>query len=118
VGIECVPEAIEDAKANAQINHIENAQFICAAVEDAVGELSGIDVVLLNPPRKGCEPAVLSNVIRLKPKTVLYISCDPATLARDLSFVCSLGYHIEKVQPFDMFPQTTHVETLVKLVPY
>ena len=115
IGIECVHEAIEDAKTNAALNQIENVQFICAPAEVAVEKLSDVDMVLLNPPRKGCDEVVLNSVIRLKPKTVLYISCDPATLARDLSYLRSSGYHIDHVQPFDMFPQTAHVETLVKL---
>ncbi len=116
IGIECIAEAVEDAKINAALNQIQNAQFICAPAEVAVAKLSDIDVALLNPPRKGCDEAVLNSIIRIKPKTVLYISCDPATLSRDLSLLQASGYHIDKVQPFDMFPQTMHVETLVRLV--
>ncbi len=115
IGIECVPEAIEDAKENAKLNQFSNVSFICAAAEEAINKLSAVDVVLLNPPRKGCELAVLQGLIRLKPKTLIYVSCDPATLARDLSFLCASGYRIDIVQPFDMFPQTIHVESLVKL---
>ncbi len=115
IGIECVPEAIQDAKYNAELNQVNNASFICGKVEEAIHKLPDIDIILLNPPRKGCEPEALQGIIQIKPRTVLYISCDPATLARDLAILCSSGYAVDRVQPFDMFPQTVHVETLVKL---
>jgi 23S rRNA (uracil1939-C5)-methyltransferase len=118
MGIECVPEAIVNAKENAELNQIGNTFFICAAAEDTIHTLSGIDLALLNPPRKGCELSVLSGLGRLKPQTLIYVSCDPATLARDLSILCSSGYRMDIVQPFDMFPQTIHVETLVKLTAF
>ena len=116
IGVECIPEAIEDAKGNAQLNQVGNVSFVCADAESYIQKLTAIDLVLLNPPRKGCDPAFLEGVKRLHPKKVVYISCDPATLARDLSQLCSYGYKIEAVQPYDMFPQTAHVECVVSLV--
>jgi 23S rRNA (uracil1939-C5)-methyltransferase len=115
IGVECVPEAIQDAQENARLNHIDNASFVCASSETFIASLAAVDVVLLNPPRKGCAPSLLEEIARLSPKTVIYISCDPATLARDLSHLCRLGYKITAVQPYDMFPQTAHVECIVKL---
>lgn len=117
VAIENVPEAINDARENAERNNIANVEFHCANVESFIGKMDEkIDTVFLNPPRKGCEPAVIKAMARLKPQKIIYISCDPATLARDLALMCEQGYKIDAVQPFDMFPQTAHVETVVKLV--
>lgn len=114
-GIETVPEAIEDAIFNAELNKINNATFICAKAEEFLQKPLQIDVLLLNPPRKGCEESLLKALGKKKPKKILYISCDPATLARDLLHLKAYGYIIDTVQPYDMFPQTTHVETLVSL---
>ncbi len=116
VGVESVPEAILDAQENGRLNQIENAEFTCALAEDFIGKLSEVDVAVLNPPRKGCEPSFLKNLMELQPKQIVYISCDPATLARDLAILQGGHYRIQTVQPFDMFPQTVHVETLVSLV--
>ncbi|WP_059359357.1 23S rRNA (uracil(1939)-C(5))-methyltransferase RlmD [Parachlamydia acanthamoebae] len=115
IGIECVPQAIEDANANAQLNQISNAVFYCDHAESKIQSLKDIDVVFLNPPRKGCEESLLNRLKIVKPETILYMSCDPATLARDLKILVQHGYQIEQVTPFDMFPQTAHVETVVKL---
>ncbi|MBS0649480.1 MAG: 23S rRNA (uracil(1939)-C(5))-methyltransferase RlmD [Verrucomicrobia bacterium] len=115
IGVECVPDAISDAQENAQRNHIKNAAFVCAAAEDFIGTLSHIDVAVLNPPRKGCELSFLEKLAALKPRRLVYISCDPATLARDLAILREKGYQVNAAQPFDMFPQTVHVETLVQL---
>lgn len=115
VGVECVPAAIADAEENARKNGILNVQFVCAEAEKLISDLTDIDVALLNPPRKGCEGAVLDSLVKLAPKRIVYISCDPATLARDLNVLCGHGYVIDEVQPFDMFPQTAHVETVVKV---
>lgn len=114
IGIECIQEAVEDARANALANHIHNAVFTCAHAEDFMRTLVDVDVVLLNPPRKGCERLVLSEVERLQPKTVIYISCDPTTLARDSAHLITGGYTLDAVQPYDMFPQTAHVECVAK----
>lgn len=115
IGVECVPEAIADAKANATLNGIKNVDFVCQSTENYIGSLKSVDQVILNPPRKGCDPAVLNRLGKLAPKSIVYISCDPSTLARDLALLVALGYHVETVQSFDMFPQTAHVECVVLL---
>lgn len=115
IGIDCVGAAIEDAMENGKLNGIDNAEFLCGDVKRKVKDLADIDLVLLNPPRQGCEAEVLQQVHAVNPQVIIYISCDPATLARDLSILMPLGYTVETVQPFDMFPQTAHVETVVKL---
>ncbi len=115
IGVECVPEAIQDAKNNAKLNKIDNVTFVCDHSENFISTLSEIDLILLNPPRKGCEPSFLQGIGKLLPKKLIYISCDPATLARDLKILTEFDYQVDFVQPFDMFPQTAHVETLVKL---
>lgn len=115
IGIECVPEAIKDAKENAKLNSILNATFICAYSEDYIKNIQSIDLIILNPPRKGCEKSLLERINKIRPEKIIYISCNPATLARDLAILHADGYTIEIVHPFDMFPQTTHVECLVKL---
>lgn len=116
VGVECVPEAIADAKENARLNAITNATFTCAQAEEFISSLDNIDAAVLNPPRKGCEASFLEKLSLLKPTRIVYISCDPATLARDLALLISKGYRLEAVQPFDMFPQTAHVETIASLI--
>ena len=115
IGIEVVPEAIEDAQKNAQLNSLINCQFVCSSVEDMVESLEKNAVFLLNPPRKGCDRSVLQNVAKLKPKRIVYISCNPKSLARDLNLLMDLGYVSEEIHPFDLFPQTMHVETVVLL---
>lgn len=116
IGIENVPEAIADAKKNGERNHIENVSFLCAESEKAIQTLSHpINVAVVNPPRKGCDPTFIAALIDLLPSRIVYVSCDPATLARDLRLLVDSGYTIKEVQPFDMFPQTTHVETVVTL---
>jgi len=115
VGVESVSEAITDAEYNALQNKILNARFVCAQTEEFMSSLSLIDLAVLNPPRKGCQSRVLDCLIQLAPKQIIYVSCDPATLARDIKSLCERGYEIEAIQPFDMFPQTAHVETIVKL---
>lgn len=114
IGVEIVKEAIDDAKENARLNGLDNATFVAAAAERFIPTLKEIDAVLLNPPRKGCDPEVIDQLLKLCPNKIVYVSCDPATLARDLSLL-QKGYSIESVEPFDMFPETAHVETLVCL---
>ncbi len=114
-GVECVPQAIQDARENARLNHIENAVFVLNEAETWIKSAKRIDVALLNPPRKGCDPDFIKELGRLKPARIVYISCDPATLARDLALLRQMGWSIDTVQPMDMFPQTAHVETIVKL---
>lgn len=115
IGVEVVPQAIEDAKANAQRNGITNARFLCGKVEELVTSLPPVDSIFLNPPRAGCDLAMLEGLVRLGAKRLVYVSCDPATLARDLKILGKLGYKILEVQPFDMFPQTMHVESVAVL---
>lgn len=122
LGIEENPRAIEEARANARRNHLaERARFTTGRVEqmaaspDVRAALREAAVVFLDPPRKGCEPAALDAIAAARAPRVWYLSCDAATLARDLKFLTAKGYRLESVQPFDMFPQTGHVETLVNL---
>lgn len=113
VGIEYVPKSIEDAKENGVNNAIENILWIAAAVEDALAAGIGpIDKAILNPPRKGCESTALAALGSYAPKRIVYLSCSPATLARDAAVLQDFGYTLQKAQPIDMFPQTTHVETV------
>ena len=116
-GIEIVPQAIEDAKINAKANNITNIDFINAdALKGAMMLLRSRitpDVVIVDPPRKGCTPDTLSAIIRMNPERIVYVSCDPATLARDVRILADQGYEPKTVQPVDLFPQTTHVETVV-----
>ena len=115
IGIESVSEAIADAKENAQRNQIKNARFICGKAEEKISLLSTIDVAIVNPPRKGCDLVFLEKMAEKRPQRIIYVSCDPATLARDLQILTQKGYRLETVQPFDMFPQTMHVECVAAL---
>lgn len=116
-GIEIVPQAIEDAKINAQVNKIDNIQFINAdALKGAQMLLRSKikpDVVIVDPPRKGCSSDTLAAIVKMSPERLVYVSCDPATLARDVRILSDNGYELKKVQPVDLFPQTVHVETVV-----
>ncbi|MBH0162855.1 MULTISPECIES: 23S rRNA (uracil(1939)-C(5))-methyltransferase RlmD [Fictibacillus] len=118
-GVEIVPEAIEDARRNAELNNIHNAEFAVGKSEDVIPEWKkqGItpDVIVVDPPRKGCDEELLKTIIEMKPKRVVYVSCNPATLARDLRVLEDGGFKTQKVQPVDMFPQTTHVEAVALL---
>lgn len=114
IGVECVADAIADAQDNAKRNQIKNVIFHCDQAENFIGTLGSIDVAVLNPPRKGCDPSFLEKLLLLKPGRIVYISCDPATLARDLAILQKF-YTVDIVQPFDMFPQTVHVESIAKL---
>lgn len=117
IGIEIVESAVEDARKNARKNQIENAFFYAGAVEEVVEELYKekvyADVVVLDPPRKGSDNVTLSTILKMSPKRIVYVSCNPATLARDLKHLSEGGYVVKSVVPVDMFPQTTHVETVV-----
>ncbi|WP_301860318.1 23S rRNA (uracil(1939)-C(5))-methyltransferase RlmD [uncultured Megasphaera sp.] len=119
-GIEIVAPAIKDAVKNARDNHIRNAEFILGDAVYKLPELirSGIrpDVIVLDPPRAGCGEPVLAAIAQSRPKKVVYVSCNPATLARDLAYLNEHGYAVQKVQPVDMFSRTHHVETVVLLV--
>lgn len=117
IGVEIVPEAIENAKENAAHNGIGNAEFLCGDAAQAAKELSRRgerpDVILLDPPRKGCDRSLIETVASFSPKRIVYVSCDPATLARDLNYFAELGYPPIEAAPVDMFPGTAHVETVV-----
>ena len=114
VGIEIITQAIENAKINAKLNNIDNAKFICADAPKGAEILKseGIkpDVIILDPPRKGCAPSLFDTVCQMNPKRIVYVSCDSSTLARDLKYLTEHGAKVEFIQPFDMFPHTYHVE--------
>ena len=120
IGVEIVPQAIENAKENAKLNGIDNAEFICSDASQAAKTLlergEKPDVVILDPPRKGCDEALINTVAKMKPDRVVYVSCDSATLARDCRRFADLGYETVRATPVDMFPHTAHVETVALLV--
>ncbi|MBQ2742231.1 MAG: 23S rRNA (uracil(1939)-C(5))-methyltransferase RlmD [Oscillospiraceae bacterium] len=120
IGVEVVPQAIEDAKKNAELNGIGNAEFICADAGEAAQRLTSRgekpDAIVVDPPRKGLSPEVITEIKRMSPENVVYVSCDPATLARDLKiFEEDKSYKVISVQPVDMFPRTKHCECIVQL---
>lgn len=119
IGVEVVPEAIEDAKFNAELNEEKNVRFICGDAKKAAKTLKdeGVkpDVIVLDPPRKGCAPQVIEAVVQMNPDRVVYVSCDPATLARDCAIFKNYGYEVKKAKAFDLFPRTVHVETVCLL---
>ncbi len=113
-GVEIIPQAVEDANENAEHNGIRNAEFIAGKAEEVLQEtLCPPDVVVVDPPRKGCDGACLEAVLKVRPERIVYVSCDPATLARDLRVLCDGGYEVERVRGVDQFGMTVHVETVV-----
>ena len=126
-GVEIVPQAIDDAKENAKINAIDNAEFFVGKAEEVLpeyyaeyerehnGETAHADVIVVDPPRKGCDETLLETIMKMKPEKVVYVSCDSATLARDLKYLCANGYEIRMCRGVDQFPQSVHVETVVLL---
>jgi 23S rRNA (uracil1939-C5)-methyltransferase len=118
-GVEIAPKAVEDARANAEINGISNAEFICGSAETAAAKLAneGIrpDVVVIDPPRGGCASGVLDAIVKMSPARVVMISCNPATAARDCKHLSECGYEVRSITPVDMFPRTRHVECVVVL---
>lgn len=119
IGVESVAAAVKDAKANAKVNGIKNLKFVQGKAEEVADELiekhGKPNVVIVDPPRKGCAEKLLNTIVNMKPKKIIYVSCNPATLARDLKILCDKGFCPGKVQPVDMFPFTSHVETVVML---
>lgn len=115
IGVEIVDAAVQDARENAARNGIGNAEFLCMDAAPAAQKLAAEnrrpDVIILDPPRKGCSPSVLESVVQMSPSRVVYVSCDPATLARDLKVLAQSGYQPQELTPVDMFPRTAHVET-------
>ncbi|MEO0076203.1 MAG: 23S rRNA (uracil(1939)-C(5))-methyltransferase RlmD, partial [candidate division WOR-3 bacterium] len=117
IGIELEQQAINDAIENLKINGINNVEFICGPVEKKIQNFGNIDTVIIDPPRKGCAEDLLLHISKLKPKQIIYISCNPTTLARDLAVLARYEYQLKELRLFDMFPQTFHIESMVKLVP-
>ena len=119
IGVEVVPEAVEDAKRNAALNGVRNARFLCGDASMAARQLAeeGVrpDVIVIDPPRKGCGAQLIGTIAEMGPSRVVYISCDPATLARDLKLFAELGYLVQEATPVDLFPRTNHVETVCLL---
>ncbi|WP_158734656.1 23S rRNA (uracil(1939)-C(5))-methyltransferase RlmD [Alteribacillus sp. YIM 98480] len=120
-GVEVVPEAVSDAKRNARLNKMDNVDFAVGEAEEVIPwwhKAHGIqpDVIVVDPPRKGCDETLLDTMLSMKPERIVYVSCNPATLARDLKILEKGGYATKEVQPVDMFPQTTHVESVAKVV--
>lgn len=119
-GVEIVPEAIEDARSNAMLNEMKNVKFEVGASEDVIPRWKeqGIeaDVIVVDPPRKGCDPRLLDTILEMKPERVVYVSCNPSTLARDLRVLEDGGYRTVEVTPVDMFPHTVHVEAVCSLI--
>ena len=126
-GVEIVPQAIDDARNNAKINDITNAEFYVGKAEEVLpeyyreyqeshgGETAHADVIVVDPPRKGCEESLLQTIVDMQPEKVVYVSCDSATLARDVKFLRENGYELKKITPVDQFPNTVHVESVCLL---
>ena len=116
-GVEIVPQAIDNAKENARLNGIRNVEFIVGESEKVIPDMykqgAKADVIVVDPPRKGCDERLLDVIAEMGPERVVYVSCNPATLARDLKYLSGRGYEVEEVQPVDMFPMTVHVECVV-----
>ncbi|MEO0108245.1 MAG: 23S rRNA (uracil(1939)-C(5))-methyltransferase RlmD, partial [candidate division WOR-3 bacterium] len=115
LGVDVNPRAVADARANAHANHCDNVLVFQAQAEDFVASAESVDAVIIDPPRRGCSPALLARVAQLNARVVAYVSCNPATLARDIVLLRSLGYEPDEIQGVDMFPQTTHVEVICAL---
>lgn len=119
-GVEIVPQAINDARANAQLNHFENIEFFVGKAEEVLPEQYEknrvyADTIVVDPPRKGCDSVCLDTIVKMAPKKVVYVSCDSATLARDVKYLGERGYEVKRVRAVDMFPWSGHVETVVLL---
>jgi len=119
-GVEVVPEAVADARRNAALNQMQNVTFVAGEAETVIPEWASqglrADVIVVDPPRKGCGEPLLMAILEMRPRRVVYVSCNPATLARDLKYLSEHGYVVAEVQPVDMFPQTVHVESVTLLV--
>ena len=116
IGVEVVSSAVADAKKNARENNIRNAEFIVGDVVKVLPKISDADVVIVDPPRAGCDKKVLETFAAMRPDKIIYVSCNPATLARDLNILDALGYRTKKIQPVDMFPFTSHVESVAQVI--
>ena len=120
VGVEIIADAVRDAEENAKANGITNARFICSdaayAAEELRKEGTKPDVVIIDPPRKGCDAELIGTIVKMAPKRAVYVSCDPETLARDLKLFSEKGYEVREATPVDMFSRTAHVETVALLI--
>jgi 23S rRNA (uracil1939-C5)-methyltransferase len=119
-GVEIVPQAIENARENAALNHMDNVEFFVGKAEEVLPveyEKHGVyaDVIVVDPPRKGCDEMLLKTILKMQPRRVVYVSCDSATLARDLKYLCANGYTLKRVCPVDQFAQTVHCEVVCRL---
>ncbi|MBQ8189053.1 MAG: 23S rRNA (uracil(1939)-C(5))-methyltransferase RlmD [Lachnospiraceae bacterium] len=119
-GVEIIPQAIDNAKENAKLNHISNAKFYVGKAEEVLPEKYEkeqikADVIVVDPPRKGCDEKCLNTMVKMKPERIVYVSCDPATLARDLKYLCANGYELKRVRAVDQFPHSVHVECVTLL---
>lgn len=125
-GVEVIAQAIQDAKKNAALNEIQNTEFYVGKAEEVLpeyydayekehGKKAHADVIVVDPPRKGCDEALLRTIVKMQPEKVVYVSCDPATLARDVKYLRENGYEVRKAKAVDQFPHTVHVETVVRL---
>ena len=120
-GIEIVEDAIKDAKHNAKTNNIDNTQFYCGDLKDVLnsdvmGDIKKPNIIIVDPPRPGLHPNTVKNLIKLSPEKIIYVSCNPATMARDIEVLVSSQYTITDLQPIDMFPHTPHIECVATLI--
>ena len=119
LGVEVNRDAVRDARENAKLDRVKNIRFVCADAGDFMVDMANAgehcDVLFMDPPRAGSDTAFLSCALTLAPRRIVYVSCNPETLARDLNFLTKRGYRAEKIQPVDMFPHTDHVECVVRL---
>ena len=120
LGVEIVKQAVENAIKNSKINDIKNADFICGDAFEVVNSISSdiknIDVVIIDPPRKGCDSKLISTIMKIHPKKILYISCNPCTWTRDIKILCEQFYNLDSVVPVDLFSRTGHIETISRLI--
>lgn len=118
-GIESVEDSVRNAKRNAELNSVKNCRFILGEAKEVLSSLAqegyAPQVIVVDPPRGGMHKKVISSILYLKPEKIIYVSCNPSTLARDLKYLCEKDYTLEKIQPIDMFPQTCHIESVAKL---
>jgi 23S rRNA (uracil1939-C5)-methyltransferase len=118
--VEIIPQAIEDARRNAMLNGLTNTEFFVGKAEEVLPQQYKenqvrADVIVVDPPRKGCDQTLLETMVEMQPERIVYVSCDSATLARDLKYLCESGYELRKIKAVDMFPQTVHVEVVTCL---
>ena len=117
LGVDVVPKAIADAKENAIHNDIKNAKYVVGKAEEVIKSWKNynVDVIFIDPPRKGCDEEFLKTIVEMKIPRIVYVSCNVSTLARDLNFLQANNYEVKEVTPFDMFPQTSHIESVTKI---